>query len=99
MRSMVKGALPRGARTSTGCSSRYTHSPWPGWARRPRHAGNQFTDARTRSGQSVLGRTYGRPYSAAALSWVSFWRISGDRCFIWRSIAAREFGQTLSGCG
>src|SRR5689334_10287310 len=39
------------------------------------------------------------PYSFAALSRVSFWRISGDRCFIWRSIAAREFGHTLSGCG
>src|SRR3954453_20251498 len=39
------------------------------------------------------------PYSAAALSWVSLRRISGDRCFNCRSIAAFEFGQTLSGCG
>ncbi len=40
-----------------------------------------------------------RPYSAAALSWVSLRRISGDKCFIWRSTAACEFGQTPSGCG
>ena len=40
-----------------------------------------------------------RRYSVAALSWVSFCRISGDSSRICRSIAAREFGQTLSGCG
>jgi hypothetical protein len=33
------------------------------------------------------------------LSRVNLRRISGDKFFIWRSIAAREFGHTLSGCG
>jgi hypothetical protein len=42
---------------------------------------------------------YASPYNAAALSCVSFRRISGVRSRICRSIAAREFGHTLSGWG
>ena len=40
-----------------------------------------------------------RPYSPAALSWVSLRRISGARSFIWRATVSRELGHTPSGWG
>jgi hypothetical protein len=90
---MVNFPLPHRGRGVASIASRVrvsaTERPSPAFGLRP-----QAPSPAVRERENYVS-----PYRAAALSWVSFFRISGERCCIWRSMAAREFGQTLSGCG